>query len=110
MSIDAPRPPVPGERPAKPPRARMPFSANPRHFGIEAGEPWPDDVPMGQDDTHWRYEHDPKGARRAELRIAFFFSWALLGGIGLAWVFVAGGQPQVEGALWFAAFMGLAIG
>jgi len=88
----------------------IPFGANPRHFGIDPSEPWPDDVPIGQDDSHWRYEGDPRGARRAELRIAFFFSWALLAGVGLATVYVVGGQPQWEGALLAFAFVGLGIG
>ncbi|MHB1534741.1 MAG: Rieske 2Fe-2S domain-containing protein [Acidimicrobiales bacterium] len=92
------------------PGASVPFSLNPRHFGIDPSEPWPDDVPKGQDDSHWRYEHDPKGARRAERRIAFFWSWALLAGIGLALVYVYGGQPQVEGALLALAFVGLGTG
>ena len=33
---------------------------DPRHFGIDPGDPWPDDVPRGQDDSHWRYEDDPR--------------------------------------------------
>ncbi len=109
MTIETPSSAGRDELPAQQP-GRTPFSMNPRHFGIDPDEEWPDDVPMGQDDTHWRYENDPKGARRAELRIAFFFSWALLAGIGLAWVYVAGGQPQVEGALLLGAFLGLGIG
>ena len=64
----------------------------------------------GQDDTHWRYENDPKGARRAELRIAFCWTLTLLASIGLAAVYVAGGQAQVEGACWAVAFLGLGIG
>ena len=63
---------------------------NPRHFGIDPGDPWPDDVPEGQDDSHWRYENDPRGARRAELRIAFCWTLTMLSSIGLAWVYVAG--------------------
>jgi ubiquinol-cytochrome c reductase iron-sulfur subunit len=83
---------------------------NPRHFGIDPDEPWPEDVPMGQDDSHWRYEDDPRAARRAELRIAFCWSLTVLASIGLAWVYVAGGQTQVEGVLWAMAFLGLGIG
>jgi ubiquinol-cytochrome c reductase iron-sulfur subunit len=90
------------------PRAAIPD--NPRHFGIEPGDPWPEDVPHGQDDSHWRYENDPGGARRAELRIAFFWTLTLLASIGLAWVYVAGGQPQVEGVLWAVALLGLGVG
>ena len=85
-------------------------SENPRHFGIDADEPWPDDVPRGQDDTHWRYENDPKGARRAELRIAFCWGLTVLACIGLTWAYVDGAQNQVEGALWALAFLGLGVG
>jgi ubiquinol-cytochrome c reductase iron-sulfur subunit len=90
--------------------ARISMAENPRHFGLEPGEPWPDDVPHGQDDSHWRYEDDPRGARRAELRVAFCWTLTLLASIGLAWVYVAGGQPQVEGVLWAVAFLGLGFG
>ena len=83
---------------------------NPRHFGIDPGDPWPEDVPRGQDDSHWRYEDDPRAARRAELRIAFCWSLTLLASIGLAWVYVAGGQTQVEGVLWAVALVGLGVG
>jgi ubiquinol-cytochrome c reductase iron-sulfur subunit len=89
---------------------RIPFGLNPRHFGIDPNDPWPDDVPIGQDEFHWRFEGDPKGARKAELRIAFFFSWALFGGIGLAILYVVGGQPQWEGGLLLFAFGGLGMG
>ena len=83
---------------------------NPRHFGIDPGDPWPDDVPKGQDDTTWRYQDNPKGARRAEMRIAFCWTLTILSSIGLAWVYVAGGQTQAEGALWATAFLGLGVG
>ncbi|MDQ2754450.1 MAG: Rieske 2Fe-2S domain-containing protein [Actinomycetota bacterium] len=87
-----------------------PSEPDPRHFGIDPSEPWPDDVPKDQDDTWWRYQDDPKAARRAELRVAFCWILTLLAGIGLAAVYVAGGQPQVEGALLFVAFAGLGVG
>jgi ubiquinol-cytochrome c reductase iron-sulfur subunit len=83
---------------------------DPRHFGIDPGDPWPDDVPKGQDDSHWRYENDPRGARRAEIRIAFCWTLTVLAAIGLAWVYVAGGNTPVEGALWSMAFLGLGVG
>lgn len=83
---------------------------NPRHFGIDPDEPWPDDVPKGQDDSHWRFENDPKRARIAELKIAACWICTLLASIGLAWVYVAGGQTTVEGILWAVAFLGLGIG
>ena len=90
--------------------ARLAMSENPRHFGIDPGDPWPEDVPRGQDDSHWRYEDDPQAARRAELRIAFCWTLTLLASIGLAWVYVAGGQTQVEGVLWAVALVGLGVG
>jgi ubiquinol-cytochrome c reductase iron-sulfur subunit len=89
---------------------QLALRVDPRHFGIDPNDPWPDDVPRDQDDSHWRYENDPKGARRAELRIAFCWTLTLLASIGLAAVYVAGGQAQVEGACWAVAFLGLGIG
>jgi ubiquinol-cytochrome c reductase iron-sulfur subunit len=86
------------------------YRNDPSHYGIYPGEPWPDDVPRDQDDMRWRYQDDPKGARRAELRIAACWSLALLAGIGLAITYVAGGQPQAEGALLFCGFAGLGVG
>jgi ubiquinol-cytochrome c reductase iron-sulfur subunit len=83
---------------------------DPIHFGIEPGEPWPEDVPRDQDDSWWRYRDDPKGARRAELRVAFCWILTLVASIGLMIVFVEGGQPQAEGGLLFVAFVGLGTG
>ncbi len=83
---------------------------DPTHFGIGVGEPWPDDVPRVQDDSWWRYRDDPKGARRAELRIAFCWTLTMLAGIGLAVTYCLGGQPQAEGALLFVGFVGLGVG
>lgn len=83
---------------------------NPRHFGIDPDEPWPDDVPKGQDDSHWRFENDPKAARRAELKIAFCWTITLVASVGLAITYVEGGQAQAEGLLWAAAFIGLGVG
>jgi len=85
-------------------------SENPRHFGIEPDEPWPDDVPRGQDDSHWRFENDAKGARRAELRIAFCWTLTLLACVGLTWAYVDGANNQAEGILWAVAFLGLGVG
>jgi ubiquinol-cytochrome c reductase iron-sulfur subunit len=109
------RPHDDGPAPATGPDDDVPFgrvapSVNPRHFGIDPGEPWPEDVPRDQDDSHWRYENDPRGARRAELRVAFCWTLTVLASIGLAWVYVAGGQTQVEGTLWAVAFLGLGVG
>jgi ubiquinol-cytochrome c reductase iron-sulfur subunit len=88
----------------------MPFGRNPRHFGIDPDEPWPDDVPMDQDDTHWRYENDPQGARRAELRIAACWTVTVAASIGLAAVYVTGGNTQWAGVCWGLAFVGLGVG
>jgi ubiquinol-cytochrome c reductase iron-sulfur subunit len=83
---------------------------DPTHFGLGVEDEWPDDVPLEQDDRWWRYEGDPRGARRAELRIAFFWTLTMLSGIGLAIVYVVGGQPQAEGSLLFVGFTGLGVG
>lgn len=83
---------------------------NPRHFGIEPDEPWPEDVPRGQDDTLWRYQDDPVRARRSELRIAACWIVTLLASIGLVIDYVMGGQPQADGVLWALAFLGLGVG
>ena len=89
---------------------RIPLGRNPRHFGIDPGEPWPDDVPMDQDDTHWRYEGDPRGARRAELRIAACWTVTLLASIGLCAVFSTNANNQLAGLCWGLAFGGLGVG
>ena len=44
------------------------------------------------------------------MRIAFCWTLTILSSIGLAWVYVAGGQTQAEGALWATAFLGLGVG
>jgi ubiquinol-cytochrome c reductase iron-sulfur subunit len=85
------------------------FMEDPLHYGIEHG-PWPDDVPHGQNDMHWRYEDDPKGARRAEMRIAACWSLMLIGGLGLAICYATGGQAQIEGACLGIGFAGLGAG
>jgi ubiquinol-cytochrome c reductase iron-sulfur subunit len=89
---------------------RIPFGRNPRHFGIEPDEPWPADVPMDQDDSRWRYQDDPKGARKAELKIAAAWTVTILGSIGVAIDYVQGGNNEVAGLCWGAAFLGLGIG
>jgi ubiquinol-cytochrome c reductase iron-sulfur subunit len=83
---------------------------DPRHFGIDPSDPWPDDVPRGQDDSHWRYEDDPRGARRAELRIAACWTVTLLSSLGLAAAYVADASAPVQGSFWAAAFLGLGVG
>jgi len=88
----------------------IPFNENPRHFGIDPSDPWPDDVPRGQDDTHWRYQDDPKGARRAEMRIAFCWTLTILASIALAIVYIDGANNQAAGICWAIAFGGLGLG
>jgi ubiquinol-cytochrome c reductase iron-sulfur subunit len=83
---------------------------DPVHYGIYDGEEWPDDVPRNQDDTHWRFEDDPAGARKAELKIAACWMVTLLCGLGLAVTYCLGGQPQAEGSLLCVGFGGLGVG
>jgi len=88
----------------------LPFGRNPRHYGIDPGEPWPDDVPMDQDDSHWRYENDPVGERKAERRIVFCWLVSLAASLGLAVDYVAGANTQIAGVCWGLAFLGLGVG
>jgi ubiquinol-cytochrome c reductase iron-sulfur subunit len=90
--------------------AGLPPGRNPRHFGIDPGAPWPDDVPMDQDDTHWRYENDPKGARRAEMRIAAAWIVTALASIGLCVDYETGANNVIAGLCWGLAFGGLGVG
>jgi ubiquinol-cytochrome c reductase iron-sulfur subunit len=86
------------------------MSLNPRHFGIDAGSPWPEDVPMGQDDSSWRFEDDPRGARRAEIRIGLAWGVSILASLGLMVVYVQGYSNQWTGVCWGLAFAGLGAG
>jgi len=86
------------------------YHLDPTHFGIEPGEPWPEDVPRDQDDTWWRYRDDPAGARKAEIKIAFMWIITLLCGLGLAVIYVMGGDPQIEGGLLALGFFCLGVG
>jgi ubiquinol-cytochrome c reductase iron-sulfur subunit len=88
----------------------IPEGLNPRHFGIDPEDPWPDDVPMNQDDSRWRYDDDPKGARRAERRILFCWTLTLLASVALAIVYVDGANTQAAGICWGVAFLGLGVG
>ncbi len=97
-----------GAEPGDQPTEGLAF--DPRHFGIAPDEPWPDDVPRGQDDSHWRFEHDPGRARIAELRIAACWIVSLLASIGIAVVYVTGAQNQASGILWALAFLGIGVG
>ena len=80
------------------------------HFYVEPSGPWPEDVPKNQDLDWWRYQDDPKGARRAELRIAACWSVTVLASIGLAASYVADASAPVQGSFWAAAFLGLGVG
>jgi ubiquinol-cytochrome c reductase iron-sulfur subunit len=86
------------------------YRTDPTHYGIYDGEEWPDDVPRDQNDMHWRFEDDEKGARRAELKIAAFWIVTLLCGLGLAVTYCLGGQPQVEGSLLAVGFGCMGVG
>jgi len=90
---------------------RLPFARNPRHYGIDPGEPWPHDVPMDQNDTHWRYENDPKGARWAERRIGACWTVTLLASLALIFVYLfAPNNNQLVGLCYGLAFGGLGVG
>jgi ubiquinol-cytochrome c reductase iron-sulfur subunit len=89
---------------------RTPFGRNPRHFGIDPGDPWPDDVPMDQDDTHWRYEGDRRGAKWAERRIAACWTVTALASIGVCVVYQTGANNQLAGLCWGLAFGGFGVG
>jgi ubiquinol-cytochrome c reductase iron-sulfur subunit len=88
----------------------LPFGLNPRHFGIDPGTPWPDDVPKDQDDTHWRFENDPRGARRAEMKVGLCWGVTIVASIALMVVYVQGYSNWATGLCWGLAFAGLGIG
>jgi ubiquinol-cytochrome c reductase iron-sulfur subunit len=92
------------------PAERMPLALNPRHFGIDPGAPWPDDVPKGQDDTHWRFENDPRGARRAERRIGLCWAVSIASSIALMIVYLQVSENWAAGICWGLAFAGLGVG
>lgn len=98
--------PTPEPTLAGAPRAEF----NPEHFFIEPGEPWPEDVPRGQDLGWWRFRDDPRGAKRAERKILASWTVAMLAALGLMVVYCVGGDPQAEGALLFFAMCGIATG
>ncbi|HET9692555.1 MAG TPA: Rieske 2Fe-2S domain-containing protein [Acidimicrobiales bacterium] len=90
-------------------QARDP-ALDPEHFFIEPGEPWPDDVPRDQDVHWWRFRDDPKGARKAELKIIALWGVVPLCAIALMILYVVGGQPQLEGLFLGTAMICLATG
>jgi ubiquinol-cytochrome c reductase iron-sulfur subunit len=101
---------VAGDGAHAPGAERIPFARNPRHFGIDPDDPWPDDVPRDQDETHWRFENDPRRARRSELTVATCWTVTLLASIALAIVYIDGGNTQTAGICWGLAFLGLGVG
>lgn len=80
------------------------------HFGIDRDLDWPDDVPRGQDDSWWRYKDDPKGARRAEMRIAACWTVTLLAGLALAVTYCLGANTQAIGIELGLGFLALGTG
>lgn len=80
------------------------------HFGIDRDLEWPDDVPRGQDDSWWRYQDDPKGARRAELRIAGCWTVTLVAGLALAVTYCLGANAQAIGIELALGFIGMGVG
>jgi ubiquinol-cytochrome c reductase iron-sulfur subunit len=58
----------------------------------------------------FRLQGRPKAIRSSERRIAVCFAITTIAAIALAGVYIAGGQPQAEGALLFAAFLFLGLG
>ena len=59
---------------------------------------------------HFRLEGRPRAIRSAERRIAACWLITALAALALAGLYIAGGQPQVEGALLFVAFVFLGLG
>jgi ubiquinol-cytochrome c reductase iron-sulfur subunit len=72
-------------------------------------EPGP---PPETDDAgvHYRLEGKPAAIRFTERRIATYWAITGLSALGLAGVYLAGGQPQVEGTLLFVALGSLGLG
>jgi ubiquinol-cytochrome c reductase iron-sulfur subunit len=72
-------------------------------------EPTP---PSEPDDPglHYRLEDRPAAIRFTERRIATYWAITGLAALGLAGVYLAGGQPQVEGTLLFVALGSLGLG
>jgi ubiquinol-cytochrome c reductase iron-sulfur subunit len=60
--------------------------------------------------SHYRLEGRPVAIRFTERRIALFWAISGLAALGLAAVYLAGGQPQVEGSLLFLALGSLGLG
>jgi ubiquinol-cytochrome c reductase iron-sulfur subunit len=69
-----------------------------------------DDAGAGNDVRPEGEGHDAVRVRMAERRIAVAFSLATIAALGLAGVYVSGGQPQAEGALLFLSLGGVGVG
>jgi ubiquinol-cytochrome c reductase iron-sulfur subunit len=61
-------------------------------------------------DTHYRLEGRPAEMRRAEGRIAACWGLSAASALALAGVYIAGGQPQFEGALLAVSLASLGLG
>jgi ubiquinol-cytochrome c reductase iron-sulfur subunit len=70
----------------------------------------PDATPPDAQGTHYRLEGRPAAIRFAERRIAILWGITGLAALGLAAVYLAGGQPQVEGTLLAIALGSLGLG
>lgn len=69
------------------------------------------DQPVEPDpDTHYRLEGRPDELRRAEGRIATCWAVTAVAALALAGVYIAGGQPQLEGALLLVSLGSLGAG
>lgn len=78
--------------------------------GAGLGTPWPDDVPPDQDDTWYPLRDDPWKARKLEYFIAFLWGITAVCGVGLAAIYVTGGQAQLEGLCLCLGFGALGVG
>ena len=71
------------------------------------------DDPLDRDASmsdRFRLEGRPNAIRSAERRIAACWGITALAALALAGLYIAGGQPQVEGALLFVALLFLGLG
>lgn len=79
-------------------------------FSVDTPELWPNDVPPEQDEEWYPRIGDPKGARRAEIRIVLCWMVTLFASMGFAACYVTGANTQIEGGLLALALGGLATG
>jgi ubiquinol-cytochrome c reductase iron-sulfur subunit len=66
--------------------------------------------PADERGSHYRLEGNPAAIRFTERRIATYWGISGLAALSLAGVYLAGGQPQVEGTLLFVALGSLGLG